>query len=102
MAKFMEKLKKKKTKKGKRFLAILGPFCPFLNKNDFSPTIGLCQFLDFAIIYHYAKNQKKTNECLRRKLLIDRRKADRQRSFCKTLRLRGSNTSKKSPYNIEF
>ena len=68
----------KKTKKEKRFLAILGPFCPFLNKNGFSPTIGLCQFLDFAIIYHYAKNQKKLmNAYAENYLLTDERQTDK-------------------------
>ena len=48
-------------KKSKRtyYGAILGPFYPNLRKNEFSWKRELCQFLDFPIIYHRAKNQKK-------------------------------------------
>ena len=50
-------------KKSKKtyFGAILGPFCPNLDKNEFSWKKD-CQFLNNPIIYHRAKNQKKTNE----------------------------------------
>ena len=41
------------------FVAILGPFWPNLDKNEFSWKKGLCQFLDILIIYHRAKNQEK-------------------------------------------
>ena len=33
-----------------------------MSKNEFSWKKGLCQFLDIPIIYHRAKNQKKTND----------------------------------------
>ena len=39
--------------------AILGPFCPNLEKNEFSWKKGPCQFLNIPIIFHRAKNQKK-------------------------------------------
>ena len=56
MTKFFKKLKKL------CFGTILGPFCQNLSKNEFSWKKGLCQFLDIPIIYHRAKNQKKTND----------------------------------------
>ena len=53
MAKFFKKSQKP------YFVAILGPFCPNLDKNEFSWKKGLRQFLDILIIYHRAKNQEK-------------------------------------------
>ena len=44
-----------------------GPFLPKLGKNEFSLKKELCQFLDIPIIYHRAKNQKKTMEQFLRK-----------------------------------
>ena len=41
------------------FAAILSPFCPNLDKNEFFWKKGLCQVLNIPIIYHHAKNQKK-------------------------------------------
>ena len=51
MTKFFKKFKKK--------TGSLGPFCPNLDKNEFSWE-KVCQFLNISIIiYHRAKNQKK-------------------------------------------
>ena len=47
--------------------AILGPFCPYLGKNEFSWKKGLCQFFDIPIIYHRAENQKKLSSHFREK-----------------------------------
>ena len=52
MTNLLEKVKKP------LLLAILGPFSPFLVKNEFSQKIGLGQFLHSTSIYHDAKNRK--------------------------------------------
>ena len=39
-------------------MATLGPFCPLLDKNEFSQKLG-CQFFDFTIIYTMKKKKKK-------------------------------------------
>ena len=41
---------------------------PFLGKNIFWGIKGLCQFSNIPIIYHCAKNQKKTNSPFLRKM----------------------------------
>ena len=56
----------KKSKKS-YFGVIFGTFCPNLGKKIFSWKKGLCQFLDIPILYHCAKNQKKTTEPFLRK-----------------------------------
>ena len=52
MTQFFKKYKKL------HFGAILGPFCPNFDKNEFSLKKGLCQFSSIRIVYHCAKNQK--------------------------------------------
>ena len=58
---FLEKIIIKLSKKSKKtyFGAILGPFFPNLDKNEFSWRKELCQFLNIPIIYQHAKNKKK-------------------------------------------
>ena len=64
--------------------AILGPFPQNFGKNEFYWKKGLCQFLNIPIMYHHAKNQKKTNDPFLRKMLNWRKdgrtdkKTDRQ------------------------
>ena len=53
MSKFFKKSKKP------YFGAILGLFCPYLGKNEFSWKKVLCQFLNIPIVYYHTKNQKK-------------------------------------------
>ena len=60
----------------KPFETILGLFCPNLGENEFTWTKELCQFLNILIIYHCAKNQRKTNDPFLRKTL--NRQTDRQ------------------------
>ena len=56
-------------KKKKLFWGHFGLFCPNLDKNKFSWKKGLSQFLNIPIIYHCAKNQKKTDVLFLRKML---------------------------------
>ena len=58
---FPEKLMTKRFKKSEKsyFGAILGSFCPNLEKNEFSSKKGFRQFLNIPIIYRGAKNLKK-------------------------------------------
>ena len=41
-----------------KFGVILGPFCPNLDKNEFSWKKGLSQFSDIPITYHRAKTEE--------------------------------------------
>ena len=65
---FQEKLWNFSKKIKNYFRAILGPIWSILGKNKFSWKTRLCQFLNIPIIYHHAKNQKKTNEPFLRKM----------------------------------
>ena len=65
---FWFRLFKKKTnikffKKSKKtyFVAILGPFCSYLGKNELSWRKRLYQFFNIRIIYHFAKKKPLTS-----------------------------------------
>ena len=61
MTKFLEKLKTH------WFLTILVSYCPNVGKNEISQKIELCQFFNFTIFFHHAK-ERKNNEWLPTKL----------------------------------
>ena len=50
---------------------------PILGKNEFSQKRGLCQFLDFTIIYHHTKKKQKKLMCSYREKLLPNRQTGR-------------------------